>query len=347
MRRMAIVIHPGALGDVLLSLAAIRTIRNATSVCDIGLIAQGEAGRLLAACGEVQRLFSIESQDLSTLLSGGTLRPELQIWLQASDLTVAWMADTDGKNREMLHHVGVHQAIVRSPMSVDLLATHQEDRFLETVKSIAPGMPNEAKLLLPPSILASGKDLFGQMGIMGNHPRVAVFHPGSGSRHKCGDPVLFAKAIAYCQSNKTIPIIVGGPADDEAVAQLLHECEKRPLVIQHKELLSIAGMLAHASLFVGYDSGLTHLAARLHVPTLAIFGPTDQRRWAPKGMNVTVLIGETCRCSGWDAVRSCPDKPCLRISHQELIAACELKLKSPGMPNLYAPDRLVMSRHLC
>jgi ADP-heptose:LPS heptosyltransferase len=257
------------------------------------------------------------------------------------------MNDPDKKFRETFHKIGVRQAIVRSPRSSDLLAIHQEDRFLETVNSLPLGVSKGERLVLSRAALASGEDVLERMGVMCGRHRLVLFHPGSGSRHKCGDLVLLAKAIAYCQSKDTIPIIVGGPADDEMVARLHDGCEKKPVIIQRERLLPIAGVLAHASLFVGYDSGLSHLAARFHVPTIVIFGPTDPQRWAPRGTNVTILTGEACRCAGWDVVRSCPDKPCLHISTETLITACEMALASLDMSVMPALDHLVMSRNLC
>ncbi len=76
-----------------------------------------------------------------------------------------------------------------------------------------------------------------------------------------------------------MPVLIGGPADDDALSRVADLCKGVPPVLQGEDLVSIAGALAHASLFVGYDSGLTHLAARLHRPTVALFGPTDPRRW--------------------------------------------------------------------
>ncbi len=46
--------------------------------------------------------------------------------------------------------------------------------------------------------------------------------------------------------------------------------------------------LARASLYIGNDSGITHLAAAVGTPVLAMFGPTDPAVWAPRGPNVRV-----------------------------------------------------------
>jgi hypothetical protein len=83
----------------------------------------------------------------------------------------------------------------------------------------------------------------------------------------------------------------------------------------------MAGVLAHAALFVGHDSGLAHVAAALHRPTIVLFGPTEPGRWAPSGSHVEVLRGEPCRCLGWEMVRTCQAKPCLQIPAERLLLA--------------------------
>lgn len=48
-------------------------------------------------------------------------------------------------------------------------------------------------------------------------------------------------------------------------------------------LLDLAQWLASARLYVGNDSGITHLAAAVGTPVIALFGPTDPAVWAPRG----------------------------------------------------------------
>src|SRR5262249_36401858 len=62
-----------------------------------------------------------------------------------------------------------------------------------------------------------------------------------------------------------------------------------PLVAENWPLLPTASLIGQAAVFVGHDSGLTHLAASLRRPTVAIFGPTDPHVWSPGGDNVTVV----------------------------------------------------------
>jgi ADP-heptose:LPS heptosyltransferase len=57
-------------------------------------------------------------------------------------------------------------------------------------------------------------------------------------------------------------------------------------------LFELAKWLASARVFLGNDSGITHLAAAVETPVVAIFGPTDPAVWAPRGPHVRVLRGQ-------------------------------------------------------
>lgn len=68
------------------------------------------------------------------------------------------------------------------------------------------------------------------------------------------------------------------------------------------DLGSLAETLRAASLVIGHDSGPTHLAAQLGVRTVALFGPTDPRRWAPIGPSTTVVAPAAPSAMGWLSV---------------------------------------------
>ena len=129
----------------------------------------------------------------------------------------------------------------------------------------------------------------------------------------------------YLRHTGVTPVIVGGPADAEAVHRVGNYCAGVP-IIQEQNLTTMAGILAGCRLFIGHDSGLTHLAGAMQISTIAIFGPTDPRQWAPLGAHVSVIAGPACSCPTWDQVRTCPSKPCLSISGSVIIEACRSML---------------------
>lgn len=138
-------------------------------------------------------------------------------------------------------------------------------------------------------------------------------------------------------------LISQGPDDEDIVSAL------KPLLgkvgfrlITHVDLLGMAQELQQATVFVGHDSGITHLAAALGVPTVALFGPTDLNRWAPRGQHVNVLKGPECQCHDWDSVRSCLEKRCLNHSVDEVVENVERLL---ALVHETGPQRELMGVH--
>jgi ADP-heptose:LPS heptosyltransferase len=93
----------------------------------------------------------------------------------------------------------------------------------------------------------------------------------------------------------------------------------QPPVLRDLSLSLLVGVLAQTDLYIGNDSGVTHLAAIVGVRTVAVFGPTDPSRWAPSGSHVTILRGASCVCPTWDAVKTCHGKPCLDLDVEETL----------------------------
>jgi ADP-heptose:LPS heptosyltransferase len=89
-------------------------------------------------------------------------------------------------------------------------------------------------------------------------------------------------------------------------------------------------VLAQARLFVGQDSGVTHMAGLMGVRTVALFGPTDPDRWAPRGAHVSVMQGALCLCQSWGDVSRCEEKPCLKMPQDHLVALCLARMNHDG-----------------
>lgn len=128
------------------------------------------------------------------------------------------------------------------------------------------------------------------------------------------------------------PVLLVGPADGEMSARLQDLLPVPMPSFQDLGLKGAAGLLAAADLYIGHDSGITHLAAALAVPTVALFGPTTAARWAPRGRTVVTLSGPPCHCDGWLHIRACVEKPCLMIPVESVVAACRgvLQRRSQG-----------------
>ncbi|MDH4384429.1 MAG: glycosyltransferase family 9 protein [Caulobacter sp.] len=88
-------------------------------------------------------------------------------------------------------------------------------------------------------------------------------------------------------------VILGGPEDVRYVDELRRSLPRDQCIdlTGQLDLLSVHAVLRRASLFVGNDSGLMHLAAAAGAPTVGLFGPSDDRLYAPWGPHGVVVRG--------------------------------------------------------
>ena len=77
------------------------------------------------------------------------------------------------------------------------------------------------------------------------------------------------------------------PYFDELTARLGESC--RVLSKGDRTLTEVSQRLRYCRAYIGNDSGITHLAAYLGVPTIALFGPTNPRTWGPIGRRARII----------------------------------------------------------
>ena len=88
-------------------------------------------------------------------------------------------------------------------------------------------------------------------------------------------------------------LILGGPGDQRAAEPLRRSLPRERWIdlTGEGDLLTAYACLKRARLFIGNDSGLMHLAAAAGAPTLGLFGPSDDRLYAPWGKCTRVARG--------------------------------------------------------
>lgn len=340
-------IHPGSLGDVLLAVPAMVRLRTGFPNHRLALCAEARVSSLLFECRIVDAWVSVQGRRAAELFAGPDMvTGHLRTWLEGCDLAIGWMEDLNGSLNETLRAVGARKAIVRSPFSMEIGAVHQRDRFLEIIDDTSFGEGEDILLAVPESLLRLGQACLDATGLPSGQP-LAVIHPGSGSPNKCVAPEILAAAIDAMWGSWVTPVVLEGPADREPVDSLLKLCEKSPIVLQGLDLLTVAGILAQADLYVGQDSGITHLAGLMGVRTIALFGPTDPRRWAPSGAKVSVIQGTPCLCRSWEEVSRCEGKPCLKIPQDNLVASCLAYLNARKAQQRISSASLVTDYPVC
>jgi ADP-heptose:LPS heptosyltransferase len=140
--------------------------------------------------------------------------------------------------------------------------------------------------------------------------RPAFLHPGAGASWKRWPAQNFALLAAALLERGYDPVLIEGPADRDAVAQVQERVTRCLPVVRERSVRELAALLSQEALFVGNDSGVTHLAAAAGALTLALFGPTDPASWRPLG-DVRVLRACTACTVRQGQIRVCDDPACM------------------------------------
>ncbi len=182
-----------------------------------------------------------------------------------------------------------------------------------------------------------------------NRP-LAVIHPGSGgfsTGRRWAAENFAAVADALIERGLTVAL-VGTPADGTDAVQAA--MAGKPVNLTGKTTLhQLAALLRRASLFIGGDSGVTHIAAASGVPLVSIFGPTNADAWGARGEKRVVLRAELpcapCAYVGHSVGlrHGCPAKTCLKLITPAQVTRAAFALldgKSPETENFPAPAPL-------
>jgi ADP-heptose:LPS heptosyltransferase len=88
-------------------------------------------------------------------------------------------------------------------------------------------------------------------------------------------------------------MVLGGPTDRDTLPALRSVAPRERLIdlVGREDLLVSYAALKRARLFIGGDSGLMHMAAAAGAPTLGLFGPSDERLYAPWGPRARTVRG--------------------------------------------------------
>jgi ADP-heptose:LPS heptosyltransferase len=313
-----LVIHPGALGDTLLALPVLAGLKESYAPAFLELIGHPALLGVLPSRSIVDQMRSIDGPEWLQLLEDGQAIPTAAKALFATpDLAIAWMADRDGRVRATLTGLGSGRVIVQSPRLREPGHGHATERFQATLTELdRPIRLIPAPLVPTAHDVAAGRAWMAQAGFDLDRTPVVAVHPGSGSLFKCWPADEFATLMAGLQHEGAGVLVIEGPADRvpvEEVRRRLASVQVRCLA--NADLVTVLGVLAHCRAFVGNDSGLTHVAARLGLPTVCLFGPTDPAVWAPRGGPITVLRGESvCTCTTDEEKRQCLHRCCLAVS---------------------------------
>jgi heptosyltransferase III len=157
-----------------------------------------------------------------------------------------------------------------------------EQRFQQLYWTGLPAGPIPASYLYPQEeAIEYVQRRLSQKGVAPGQ-RYAVLRPGASGAQKLWSVEGFAAIARWLREERgLVPIVNLGPADQGLADEVRKRLDPVSVRIDSLDLRQLTALLAGASLFVGNDTGPTHMAAALGRPCVVVFGNTPEAVWGP------------------------------------------------------------------
>ena len=293
MSNRVLVIRGGAIGDFVLTLPAIRLLREifpeaAVEILGYHSIVQLAEGRYYAGV--------TRSIDYAPLAGFFNPRAELDDalckYFAGFQQVISYLYDPDESFAENLLRAGVRHLIQGSPKIG--AGSHAACQLARPLERLALFLKDPAARLFPSS--RDERDADNILNEKGIRSPFFVVHPGSGGKHKNWPISRWEEFCLWILQDFSYYHLVcaGGEADGPALEYLAHRIQSPRLVfLDSLSLPILAAVFSKARGFVGHDTGISHVAAAAGAPCLLLYGPTDPEVWAPANHLVHVLTSPT------------------------------------------------------
>jgi ADP-heptose:LPS heptosyltransferase len=306
MAQRLLIIHQGALGDVVLSFYALEMLKRQRGV-RVDLLCRNRIGKVAHVLGVVDAWFDADEARFVRLFEKGK-DPNLASFFHSYDAVV--LVSFSSMLEEGVARYVEGKVFRLPPRPAVEAGMHIARHFVDEFEKSGFLQPRRS-LLQYDFLPRKGLSPFCEASDPGDP--FFIFHPGSGSRRKRWDLQRFMEVAARLGSDRGHLVFMVGPAELDLLPRLTLDAKEEGFSIETTDNLeTVMERLAKARCFIGNDSGLSHLAGYMGTPTVSIFGPSDPKRWAPVGSRVTILRGqEACPPCFEIGEANCDESPCL------------------------------------
>lgn len=290
-RPRLLVIRGGAIGDFVLTLPAIGLLRDNFPEAHLEILGYQHIIALADRRHYAEATRSIEYAGMSGFFNPrAELDAGLVEYFASFGQIISYLYDPDGFFEGNLRRAGCRHILPAFRRPDD--SAHFSRQLAQPLEQLALFLENEEARLFPRADDHAAAD-----ALLDREPpgRFIAMHPGSGSPRK-NWPLEHWSALGrgLLESGERL-LLIGGESDAARIAQLRQAWSGVDVpVIANAPLPHLAGVLQkRCRFFLGHDSGISHVAAAVQVPSLLLFGPTDPEIWAPAGRHVRVLASRS------------------------------------------------------
>ncbi|MFH1655376.1 MAG: lipopolysaccharide heptosyltransferase II [Candidatus Omnitrophota bacterium] len=305
-----LVINLSNIGDVVLTLPVIDTLKANFPEARLNVIVGPKAAELLADDAKINTIIYDKSiaikSKIGFLIYLKKQKFDLIVDLRHSGLSVLLNAE---------HKTSPFKKI---PETIE----HMKYRYLYKLKSTYP-LISRFYSLSEIHINESDKDKIEQIlskNKLSGKKNIVIVSPGAASRWKRYPENGFAKVCDYLTETYSVKIVMVGDKNDAEIAEKVSNLMKNDSVnlCGQTNLKQLAGLLKKAKLVISNDSAVMHLASYLEVPTLAIFGPTNPKKYGPWNSK-SLLVRKELDCSPCEESSCRYNHECMNLFEENVI----------------------------
>ncbi|MHC4265854.1 MAG: glycosyltransferase family 9 protein [Planctomycetota bacterium] len=300
-----LILQPGAIGDCILTLPLAKVMKEALDLGSVDIMGHTEYTGILPSRSCINGTRSMESVDLHRLfqkkkdfdVSPGD---SLVCAFRGYPWIVSFMGETDSDfEQNLLYTVNCsHSGTVitldfKAPGGYsEHLSEYYISQFLKEVREPKGNcsIDLQQKLITSGRLDAlEGKKVLSDYGIS-SFDKLVVIHPGSGALKKCWHVDNYVQVARVLIEQGLEVVFLLGPAELERFGkERIGKIKKVSKCISELNLTEVLEVLCCADIYIGNDSGISHLAGALGLQSFVIFGVTNPSLYRPLGPKVTVI----------------------------------------------------------
>ena len=280
-----LIIGPSNIGDAVLMSPVVARVHGAYPSAHVTLLVGERARAVFANDPRIRQVWGMEEWSglvgrLRLVWAVWRLRPDVLIDLRQTILPLLWKP----------------WRILRYVWPVPKTTTHMRQRHLWRARTQDSGLRTQdegtdgVSLWISQGDIVSVERLLVRWGVNTAKPMVVIC-PGARSHIKRWPADRFAQvADRLIVQHQAEVVFTGEPEDMPMIQEILSSTPHRAYnAAGSMTLPQLAALMQRAGLVLTNDSASLHLACAVHAPVLALFGPTDPRKYGPTGSRDRVL----------------------------------------------------------
>ena len=320
--RSVLVVRLRSIGDTVLATPSLHALRRFLPDARIDILLEDWVAPVLAGFKEVDNIITVERKGIR---GRAAVAQELRankydvVYNLHGGSTATFLTRATGARHRVgyaeYRYSGLHNHVAPSPIELwgreKLHSVEQQLGLLGWTGVPVSDLPL-TRLSVTPEAEASINERLRAAGI-DEAKKVALLHPAAAFDTKQWATENFARIAEYLDERSFVPVAIVAPHESQIADVLQHAASVSIASFVDLSLPEVTALAARASLFVGNDSGIAHIAAAVSCPSVVIFGSSNVTHWRPWAGAPAAVVREELPC------QPCPGYTCGEFDQPECI----------------------------